>query len=192
VPVPVPAPATAPMPLQATTTTTVATATATPPPGNGAFSSPGVAVAVPLPDSSSPPVATSDVAPSGSATGMPALVSESESASSTSTAASSSRTDVAAAPLAPEPRMEQGHADTPAGVGFWVQIGAYRQRAGALDFQHRLVDELPWLGPLLAVFSDHGLNRLQAGPYNTRDDARSAAARIRTALELVPTIVEKR
>jgi rare lipoprotein A len=92
----------------------------------------------------------------------------------------------------PELREERARADTTAGVGFWVQIGAYRQRDGALDFQHRLIDEQPWLAPLLAVFTDHGMNRLQAGPYSTRDDARDAAERIRLALQLVPTIIEKR
>jgi rare lipoprotein A len=89
-------------------------------------------------------------------------------------------------------REESGRAPTSGGAGFWVQLGAYRQRAGALDFQHRLVDEQPWLAPLLAVFTDNGLNRLQAGPYGTREDARNAAERIRVVLQLVPTIVEKR
>ena len=87
---------------------------------------------------------------------------------------------------------ERTRADTTAGIGWWIQLGAFKQRDGALDFQRRLIDEQPWLGPLLAVFNDHGLNKLQAGPYTSRDDARSAAERIRTALQLVPTIVEKR
>ena len=87
---------------------------------------------------------------------------------------------------------ERARAETTAGIGWWLQLGAFRQRDGALEFQHRLVDEQPWLAPLLAVFADHGLNKLQAGPYTTRGDARSAAERIRTALQLVPTIVEKR
>ena len=87
---------------------------------------------------------------------------------------------------------ERARADTTAGIGWWIQLGAFKQRDGALDFQRRLIDEQPWLGPLLAVFTDHGLNKLQAGPYTTRDDARSAAERIRAALQLVPTIVEKR
>jgi rare lipoprotein A len=87
---------------------------------------------------------------------------------------------------------EHARADTTAGIGWWLQLGAFKQRDGALDFQRRLIDEQPWLAPLLAVFSDHGLNKLQAGPYTSRDDARSAAERVRTALQLVPTIVEKR
>jgi rare lipoprotein A len=87
---------------------------------------------------------------------------------------------------------ERTRADTTAGIGYWIQLGAFKQRDGALDFQRRLIDEQPWLGPLLAVFTDHGLNKLQAGPYTSRDDARSAAERVRTALQLVPTILEKR
>jgi rare lipoprotein A len=99
----------------------------------------------------------------------------------------------AAAPAARvEKPDERGRADTTAGIGWWLQLGAFKQRDGALEFQRRLIDEQPWLAPLLAVFGDHGLNKLQAGPYTSRDDARSAAERVRTALQLVPTIVEKR
>ena len=92
----------------------------------------------------------------------------------------------------PDKTDERAHADTAAGIGWWIQLGAFRQRDGALDFQRRLIDEQPWLAPLLAVFSDRGLNKLQAGPYVTREDARNAAEHVRTALQLVPTIVEKR
>ena len=95
-------------------------------------------------------------------------------------------------PARTEKPDERARADTTAGIGWWIQLGAFKQRDGALDFQRRLIDEQPWLGPLLAVFSDRGLNKLQAGPYTSRDDARSAAEKIRSALQLVPTIVEKR
>jgi len=87
---------------------------------------------------------------------------------------------------------ERSRADTTAGIGWWIQLGAFKQRDGALDFQRRLIDEQPWLAPLLAVFSERGLNKLQAGPYVTREDARSAAERVRTSLRLVPTLIEKR
>ena len=76
--------------------------------------------------------------------------------------------------------------------GFWVQLGAFRQREGAESFQQRVIKELDWLSPLLAVFSDAALFRLQAGPYPNRDDARVAAERIRDGLQLVPVIVERR
>jgi len=87
---------------------------------------------------------------------------------------------------------ERARADTTAGIGWWLQLGAFKQRDGALDFQRKLIDEQPWLAPLLAVFSDRGLNKLQAGPYPSRDEARSAADKVRAALRLVPTLVEKR
>jgi len=41
---------------------------------------------------------------------------------------------------------EHARADTTAGIGFWIQLGAFKQRDGALDFQRRLIDEQPWLG----------------------------------------------
>ena len=76
--------------------------------------------------------------------------------------------------------------------GFWVQLGAFRQRDGAEGFQSRVAAELDWLSPLLAVFSDSSLFRLQAGPYPSRDEAQSVAQRVRLALQLVPVIVERR
>jgi rare lipoprotein A len=81
---------------------------------------------------------------------------------------------------------------TAAARGFWVQLGAFREAAGALDFQRRVQSELAGLAPLLAIFDDHHLHRLQAGPYASRSDAASAAEHIRSALRLVPVIVERR
>ena len=79
-----------------------------------------------------------------------------------------------------------------AAAGFWVQLGAFRQREGADGFQRRVVAELDWLAPLLAVFAEPTSYRLQAGPYASRDAAQEAAGRIREALSLVPMIVERR
>ncbi|CAN7558541.1 septal ring lytic transglycosylase RlpA family protein [Rhizobacter sp. LjRoot28] len=83
-------------------------------------------------------------------------------------------------------------ADTAAAQGYWIQLGAFRQREGAVQFQQRVATELEWLSPLLAVFSEPTLFRLQAGPYPSRGEAASAAERVRDALQLVPVIVEKR
>ncbi len=83
-------------------------------------------------------------------------------------------------------------AHTPAASGFWLQLGAFGQGSGAYSFQQRLAQELDWLGPLLTVFAENGLYRLQAGPYASRDQAREAAERVRGALALVPMIVERR
>ena len=76
--------------------------------------------------------------------------------------------------------------------GFWVQLGACRERSGAERFQQRVATELDWLAPLLAVFSEAPLYRLQAGPYASRDEAQGAAQRVREALQLVPLLVERR
>jgi rare lipoprotein A len=83
-------------------------------------------------------------------------------------------------------------AGTPAAEGFWVQLGAFRQRAGAEQFQRQVAQDLDWLSPLLAIFGEPQLFRLQAGPFSSRHEAQDAAARIRDALKLVPVIVERR
>jgi rare lipoprotein A len=75
--------------------------------------------------------------------------------------------------------------------GFWVQLGAFRQRDGALDFQRKVAAELDWIAPLLAIVDETSLYRLQAGPYASRDEASGAAERLRDALKLVPVIVER-
>lgn len=83
-------------------------------------------------------------------------------------------------------------APTPAARGFWLQLGAFRQRDAALDLHQRVQREADWLGPLLAIFGERSLHRVQAGPYANRSDARQAAERLRSLLQLVPTIVERR
>ena len=103
---------------------------------------------------------------------------------------------IAAAPVSVAP---EAVADAPAARafttparGFWVQLGAFRARDGAETFQQRVAAEMDWLSPLLAVFSDVAMFRLQAGPYPSRDEARSVAERVRDGLKLVPVIVERR
>jgi rare lipoprotein A len=79
-----------------------------------------------------------------------------------------------------------------AAPGFWLQLGAFRERDGAFDFQRKVEREVEWLGPLMAVFADRDLHRLQAGPYASRAEATGAAEQVRGALQLVPLIVERR
>ena len=69
---------------------------------------------------------------------------------------------------------------------------AFRERDGAFDFQRKVEREVEWLTPLMAVFTDRDLHRLQAGPYPSRADAAGAADQVRSALQLVPLIVERR
>jgi len=77
-------------------------------------------------------------------------------------------------------------------AGFWVQLGVFRQREGADGFHRKVVADLDWLAPLLAVFSEASAFRLQAGPYSSREQAQDVAKRVRDALSLVPVIVERR
>ena len=76
--------------------------------------------------------------------------------------------------------------------GYWIQLGAFRERLGAELLQRRAAAEIEPLGPLLATFAEAALFRVQAGPYPSRDEARGAAERIRDALGLVPMILERR
>jgi rare lipoprotein A len=97
------------------------------------------------------------------------------------------------APAAAQPvPHETSSAPVPGAVGFWVQLGAFRDRDGAVSFQRRVASELETLAPMLAIFNERALHRLQAGPYASRSDATLAAERLRAALELVPVIVQRR
>jgi rare lipoprotein A len=99
---------------------------------------------------------------------------------------------VAAADVDARPRLAAAPAE--AARGFWVQLGAFRERDGAETFRRRVGadSEASWLEPLLAIFGDATLYRVQAGPYPSRDDAVGAAQRARTALGIVPIVVERR
>ena len=94
-------------------------------------------------------------------------------------------------PLPPE-SAAPARAAAKAAPGFWLQLGAFSQRDGALVFQQRVGQQAGWLAPLLAIFNERSLHRLQAGPYASRADANSAAERLRDALSLVPAVVERR
>jgi rare lipoprotein A len=137
---------------------------------------------------SAPP---SSSGPAGVDLGAAAATDNAPATPGTVTTTTESVSTVVTASAAPERPDERMRAETTASVGWWIQLGAFKQRDGALAFQARLVYEQPWLAPLLAVFTERGLNKLQAGPYPSRSEARSAAEHIRGALQLVPTIVDK-
>ncbi len=88
--------------------------------------------------------------------------------------------------------VEGGAAPKAASKGFWVQLGAFSRMDGAEAFRQKLSQELDWMAPLLAIFKEAQMHRLQAGPYASREDARGAAERMRQALALTPVIVERR
>lgn len=88
--------------------------------------------------------------------------------------------------------LVQARAFTPASKGFWVQLAAFSQRTGVDAFQKRVAEEMINLSPLLGVFQDGQVYRLQAGPYASRADAQAVAGRVREALRLAPMVVERR
>ena len=105
---------------------------------------------------------------------------------------------VASAPgvaaAAADARPRPGRAPADSARGFWVQLGAFRERDGAESFRRRVGSdgESAWLEPLLAIFGDASLFRVQAGPYPSRDEADAVAQRARSALGVVPVVVERR
>jgi len=141
------------------------------------------------------PAAVPDPAPASVAVPAASVVTVASSAAPEAPAASGTPADAAPAASSAAPPVADApvaRAYTTPARGFWVQLGAFRERGGAESFQGRVASELDWLSPLLAVFSDTSMYRLQAGPYPSRDEARTVAERVRSSLQLVPVIVERR
>ncbi len=102
-------------------------------------------------------------------------------------------TDLVSVALVPAPVVPP--ADPPpaaATAGWWVQLGAFRDPAGAEELQRRIAAGLDWLAPLLAVFHESSVHRLQAGPYVSRVEAADVQRRIDDALGLSALVVERR
>ena len=95
-------------------------------------------------------------------------------------------------PAQPAQPAKPAGATAQAEPGFWLQLGAFGQRDGALGLQQKMALEAAWLSPLMAIFNERNLHRLQAGPYASRADATRAAERLRETLSLLPTIVDRR
>ena len=77
-------------------------------------------------------------------------------------------------------------------AGFWVQLGAFSQQGGASGLREEAVRGLPALGSQLKVFSERGLYRVQAGPFNSREAARDTAEQLRASLQISPMVLERR
>ena len=167
-----------------------------PTPSSAAVDGPTPAPAMPDATPISPPPTT----PAASSTPAPGRASTADAATEPLAASRAPRdlpgsatAEVAtAAPPAAVADAPAARAYTQPARGFWVQLGAFHLRDGAERFQQRVGAELDWLSPLLAVFNDASLFRLQAGPYPSHAEARRVAERVRAGLKLVPTIVERR
>lgn len=62
-------------------------------------------------------------------------------------------------------------AGTAAARGYWAQLGAFKSLDGAEALRRRLIEDDLGRAPLLAIFREGGLHKLQAGPYPSRDEA---------------------
>ncbi len=91
------------------------------------------------------------------------------------------------APVAPDAR-----AYTPAAKGFWVQLASLARRDGVERLQQRIGQQLDGLLPMLTVFHEPPLFKLQVGPYASRAEAQQAAAQARRTLQLDPMVLERR
>ncbi|MGJ7502293.1 septal ring lytic transglycosylase RlpA family protein [Variovorax sp. ZT5P49] len=96
---------------------------------------------------------------------------------------------VPASPASPPP---VGAAQPLALPGFWVQLGAFRERDGAQSLLNQAARGLPTLAPQLHVFSEAGTHRLQAGPFASRNAAGEAVTQLRESLRISPMVVERR
>jgi rare lipoprotein A len=103
--------------------------------------------------------------------------------------AGSWRRDAVAAPL---PIDDPAPNEAAPGAGFWLQLGAFRQRDGAAALRERALREAEDLVPMVVLRPEDGVFRLQAGPYATRAEAQLAGERLRGRFGVAPVIVERR
>lgn len=78
-----------------------------------------------------------------------------------------------------------------ASKGLWLQLGAFRERAGAENLQAELASRFPDLAPKLTLLRDGRLNRVQLGPLADRELARRTAERLREEAALEPLLVQR-
>ena len=165
--------------------------------GRRSAARPPDAAGQPAPRAAAAALALATDAATGAATGAAALRQADAGALAARMAApltTPMTTPLTTQPTAPLPRETNApaRAAVKAAPGFWLQLGAFGQRDGAMGFQQRVAREVDWLAPLMAIFNERNLHRLQAGPYASRADAAGAADRVRDAISLVPAIVERR
>jgi rare lipoprotein A len=146
-----------------------------------------------------PPASTMPVAPQTPIATVPPAGAEPESAQSPPsippTRPAIVVTDLAplqAAPSSPPPLPAGAPAPSTALQGFWVQLGAFRERDGAESMLNQAAHGVPALAPQLRVFSEAGTHRLQAGPFPSRSAASEVVTQLRDSLRIAPMVVERR
>ena len=139
-----------------------------------------VSAQVPLPDAGMTPIPITALPPGSD---LPPSGQSKADAMASATAGAIAATD----PQAPVPALQIAAAQ-----GYWLQFGAFSRMEGAEQLRERFTRGMEELAPMLTIFKDKNLHRLQAGPFASREDARAAADRVRTSMALTPILVERR
>ncbi len=94
---------------------------------------------------------------------------------------------------APLPADDPIPGDSPAaGPGWWLQLGAFRSRDAAVELQRRALRDADGAVPGVAVFDEDALQRVQAGPFASRDQAQAAADRLLARTGLRAMVLQRR
>lgn len=113
-----------------------------------------------------------------------------ESSASTATAAQTSAPNVnpALSPASTGTPVQSSARVAPA-RGAYLQLGAFTQRENAQAFLTRIGAELDWLAPRTSLRDEGSLIRVQAGPFDSDQEASQAAARVKAVMDFQPMIV---
>ncbi len=86
--------------------------------------------------------------------------------------------------------VDDGAAARDTADGWWLQLGAFRDPAGAAQLLRLLRAQAGWLAA--REQADDGWSRVQAGPFGSRAAAEAAAARLTDALPLDALLIAPR
>ena len=142
--------------------------------------------------------ATASASPPSSArssSAAPAAVSTSGAVASAAPApapAPAPASPVAASSAAQEVATLPASAPSDEAGGFYVQLAAFSVADNAQRFLERMRAALAAIAPTLSIVSSGSLHRVHAGPYDNRDEALQAAARIGQSLGSEPVLVPPR
>lgn len=97
-------------------------------------------------------------------------------------------------PVEPEVMQsgDRARAFTPAAQGYWVQLAAFSRRDSVDRLQQRVSVDAAAMAPMMAVFKEGAVYKLQVGPYATRQQADEAARGVRESMQVVPLVIERR
>lgn len=97
-------------------------------------------------------------------------------------------------PVEPEVMQsgDRARAFTPAAQGYWVQLAAFSRRDSVDRLQQRVAVDAAAMAPMMAVFKEGAVYKLQVGPYATRQQADEAARGVRESMQVVPLVIERR